>query len=170
MDTRTTEPRVEFPRPAPPLSRPGHRGAVVGRAGGTDASSGEPAVELVPRESAPALRVVGPGRRERAYLRQISELGAELHALDAAQSEAARELRVARLVERGAGRWMDRMDRELERSRQQGNRLLVALGASQRETAQLREELAAARARIRSLAPAPPVRRPARWRRLLGLG
>ena len=91
----------------------------------------EPTYVLVP---APP-RVVGPGRREREYLAKVSGLQAELEA--------------AALVERGSARRLDRMERKLEAVREvvelqekKEHRLILALGALQRENEILREKLA----------------------------
>src|SRR5262249_15600946 len=109
--------------------------------------------ELSPPETAaeriyeivPAPRVVGPGRKERAYLEKLAALG--------------RELEAAALVERGSGRRLDRMERKLAAVReaasaleQKEHRLILALGAVQRENELLRERLV--------LALAPPKREP----------
>lgn len=150
-----------------------------------DAESGAPVYELVP---APAPRVVGPGRRERAYLqrvaalerdvalheRELAERARDLAAGERARAEQAdelarrtRELEVSALVERGAVRAATKLERKLAaadaesvRLQQAQNRLLVALGALQRENELLRERLALApaggRARAQRLdVPAP---------------
>jgi hypothetical protein len=87
-----------------------------------------PRVPLVPR-------VIGPGRRERRYLEQIAE--------------RERALEAAALVERGSARRLDRMERKLDAVRegalaaeQREKRLILALGALQRENELLREKLA----------------------------
>lgn len=88
-------------------------------------------------------RVVGPGRLELAYRARIDAL--------------ERSLETALLVERGAGRRLDRIERELasaraglEQARQLERRLLVSMGALAGENAALRAELARLAA-----APAP---------------
>ena len=43
--------------------------------------------------------------------------------------ETRREVELAALVERGSSRMLDKLEEKLERSKEQGNRLLVALGA-----------------------------------------
>ena len=124
--------------PAPEAS-----GTVILRSGATD-SSGEPVVLLQPGGP----RVVGPGRRERTYQDRIAGLETEHEA--ASQSQAALEAQVemARLVERGTSRLVDRLERSLEQGqaelgevRSQGHRMMVALGALQRENRALRSEL-----------------------------
>ena len=92
----------------------------------------EPIVTLVP---APPPRVVGPGRRERAYQLRIAGLESSLEA--------------AALVERGSARRLDRMERKLDAVREvveiqekKEKRLILALGALQRENELLREKLA----------------------------
>ena len=86
-------------------------------------------------EIVPVPRVVGPGRRERAYLARVAGLERELETLS--------------LVERGSARRLDRMERKLAATReaalaveQQEKRLILALGALQRENEILREKLA----------------------------
>ncbi len=83
----------------------------------------------------PVPRIVGPGRRERAYLAQVAALEREIDTLS--------------LVERGSGRRLDRMERKLAATReaaldleQKEKRLILALGALQRENEILREKLA----------------------------
>lgn len=110
-------------------------------------------------------RVVGPGRRERTYQRRVSELESEVDRRASALATLRRELEVTALVERGTGRWADRIEGQLDGARQQANRLLVTLGALQRENETLRAELDTARGRLARLeAPAP--RRG--WRRVFG--
>jgi len=109
-------------------------------------------VELTPERVAGSnsqqLRIVGPGRRERAYRDSIAQL-------EQVAREKQAALRAASLVERGTARFVDRLERERESDREQlqdmqaqGNRLLVALGAMQRENERLAEELRDARTRI----------------------
>ncbi len=119
----------------------------------------------------PAARVVGPGRRERRYLERIADLrerveaterdlqasGRELETRSRELATAAgrlqereRELEVSARVERGAARYVDRLEQRLDREReaarqleQAQKRLALALGAVQRENELLRERLAA---------------------------
>jgi hypothetical protein len=96
----------------------------------------------------PRARVVGPGRRERAYVARIGELERRL-------GRADRELELAALVERGATRWLDRAERELDRTRAERSRLLVVLGALQRDNERLAERARALETRAAALeAPA----------------
>ncbi|MFT5050115.1 MAG: hypothetical protein ACI8QZ_001509 [Chlamydiales bacterium] len=76
-------------------------------------------------------RIVGPGRLERQYITRITDL--------------QRTVETAELVERGSSRLLDRTERDLERNRaalsgerQQKSRLLVGMGALQRENESLR--------------------------------
>ncbi|MCC7013458.1 MAG: hypothetical protein IT454_12915 [Planctomycetes bacterium] len=115
-------------------------------------------------ELTPAPRVVGPGRRERAYLERTAEL-------ERAQAEAARalerltrELDIAERIERGSARLVDRLEaavageRELKlRAEEAQKRLLLALGAVQRDNQALRSEVARLEARARAL-PEPLAR------------
>ena len=93
---------------------------------------GEPIVVLVPHAPAAdaAPRVVGPGRRERAYLARIETL---------------------ELIERGSARRLDKLEGALDEKRreagelaQREKRMILALGALQRENELLRERLALA--------------------------
>jgi hypothetical protein len=148
------------------------------RAAALDAESREPVFELAP---APPPRVVGPGRRERQYQQRVAalerdvELRAQELALRAQEvalrdQELAlrtRELEVSALVERGAVRAATKLEHKLadagaaaEKLQQAQNRLLVALGALQRENELLRDRLALATAPRGALAartarPAP---------------
>jgi hypothetical protein len=95
----------------------------------------EPVVVLFPPPARVFPRVVGPGRREREYIEKLAE--------------RQRVLDAAALVERGSARRLDRMERKLEAVReaalaagQRENRLILALGALQRENEMLREKLA----------------------------
>lgn len=97
--------------------------------------TGEPIVVVVPHRAAP--RVVGPGRRERAYLDRIAAL--------------EREAELAALVERGSTRRLDKLEGALDEQRrgarelaQREKRMVLALGALQRENELLREKLALA--------------------------
>lgn len=81
------------------------------------------------------LKLVGPGRKERAYLAKVAAL--------------EREIETVALVERGSARRLDRMERKLAANReaalvleQKEKRLILALGALQRENELLREKLA----------------------------
>lgn len=111
--------------------------------------SGEPIVVIVPHRS-PA-RVVGPGRRERAYLVRVADLEAALGEAEATRSAQARALELAALVDRGAARRMDKLEgalgeqrREVQALNQRENRWILALGALQRENELLRERFALA--------------------------
>jgi len=111
----------------------------------------EQEIEIVPFVSGVPLRAVGPGRRERVYLARVAALEAELEA--------------AALVERGAGRRLDRMERKLHALReattaleQKEHRLILALGALQRENEMLREKLALSGGARKALPPRAPRR------------
>jgi hypothetical protein len=137
---------------------------VVVRPGGSS-PEGEPLVELRPR-------VVGPGRLERQYQGRIADLEQGLSGADQASDGLRAELATARLIERGTGRFADRLEERLEARREelaevraQGHRLMVALGALQQENSSLRAELDLARTKLAGLPVAPR----SRWRRLLGL-
>jgi len=125
----------------------------------TTAEDGQPTVTLYPARG-PKPRVCGPGRLERSYRERIAALETALgreQQLQATRAETVdlleRELDAARLVERGSGRLLDRIEGELvdaretqERLRSQGHRMMVALGALQNENAALKSELQSLRA------------------------
>jgi hypothetical protein len=134
-----------------PASRPAVRPVHPLRTGEPD-PTGEPVVTLLP------LRVTGPGRLERGYR-------ARIHDLESTLSERERALELAALLERGNHRAFDRLAAEAARhaaerddARRTANRLLVALGAAQREAEHLR-------ARLEPLQLAAPG--PRRWWRRL---
>lgn len=100
--------------------------------------SGEREFELQP---VPSARVVGPGRRERSYQAHVARLEGEL-------AVRGRELATSERLERGCQRLIDRIEREVVGGRararlleQQQKRLILALGAAQREVELLREQL-----------------------------
>ena len=102
----------------------------------------EPVVLLVPQPRHGLPKVVGPGRRERDYLGKLARL-------EEALLERQRELEATALVERGSSRRLDRMERKLAAIReaalaleQKEHRLILALGALQRENELLRGKLA----------------------------
>jgi hypothetical protein len=128
----------------------------------TDADPGDSAAERAPDERVLEIvphvrrtppRIVGPGRRERAYLERVASL--------------ERALDIAGVIERGAARRATRLEREIAESRravetleQREHRLILAMGALQNENERLRARLASARhAEIgrapRALGPAP---------------
>jgi hypothetical protein len=111
--------------------------------------AGQEDVELTPR-----LQIVGPGRKERQYIASIERLEHEAQEKDSA-------LCAATLIERGTERYVDRIEQErtadrerLQEVQAQGNRLLVAMGAMQRENESLVGELQRANSLI-AAAPSP---------------
>jgi hypothetical protein len=108
--------------------------------------------------------VVGPGRKERAYLARIAAFEATRRRDEAAMRESAGELALSRAalemaqrVERGCQRRLDRLeerldrrDLELARAHQAHKRMAVALGALQRENELLRQRLASLPAPVKS--------------------
>jgi hypothetical protein len=105
-----------------------------------------------------APRPIGPGRIERGYQRRIAELeravseAGELCSaaqLDLASSQGQilglrGELEVAARLERGLQRHADKLEQRLETAEQREKRLVLALGALQKENELLRERLALA--------------------------
>ena len=166
MDTAEQKPTAA---PAPDTQRPvgDAEPRHLERPGGAD-PSGEPVVELVAgEESEGPLRVIGPGRKERAYQEQI-------RLLEQTAEVKAQALETASLIERGSMNLLDRMERQLdsgeealERERAASRRVCVMLGALQRENEVLREEITAAKAQLARLEGPRPKRL---WRRLLGRG
>jgi hypothetical protein len=152
--------------------------------GRIDESTGEP--EAFIRPAAPAkpdrtpygtLRISGPGRKELAYQQRLEQLEMEAEDLRGYQVKAEIELEVARRVERGTSRFVDRLEVQVTEAReqaeqfgQQKSRLLIALGAELRESERLRESLAEARgklARIAEKVESEPIPR-GLWARLIG--
>lgn len=93
-------------------------------------------------------RVVGPGRRERGYLSRLTNLEERLSKEAEERRLIERELDVSQRLERGCQRLIDRIedrwteDRErLALAEGQQKRLILALGAVQRENELLRERL-----------------------------
>jgi hypothetical protein len=127
-------------------------------------------------------RVVGPGRREQAYLDKIARLERREEEAANEAERLARELVWAERVERGTQRRVERIEAEFERvraaaeqSEQAQKRLLLALGALQRDNEHLRQQVAALGAGEtpklgpgRSRRSAEAASRPL-WKRLLGL-
>lgn len=123
-----------------------------------DAPGGEPTVELrvahpsdAPRAAAGATlpRVVGPGRRERAYRDRIARLEGELALADLIGRGAVRRQARLELQRDIAERERERLLVQDRERAQAERRLLVLLGAIQRENAALRADL-------ERLAPARP--------------
>jgi hypothetical protein len=127
-------------------------------------------VEIVPRAIVPraivpgarigAPRLVGPGRRERAYLERVAALERELARIDAQRTELedrerrlAVELEMVSLLERGSERRLNRAERTLSETQaeirlreQREHRLILALGALQNENQRLSRKLESLRA------------------------
>ena len=132
-----------------------------------------PARVLRPFPAGGSARVVGPGRRERAYLKRLEAMGGQAERTRRRAQELEQELRHSRLaldtsrrVEKGCQRRLDRMEERLERreselseAHQAHKRLSLALGAMQREVEILRE-----RAQVRLPGPAHL----SLWERLIG--
>ncbi len=126
-------------------------------------------VELAPLPA----RIVGPGRRERDYLKRVARLEDTLNYERERQRTLQNQLDLSQRVERGAQRRLDRIEQRLEVSHQRERRIAVLLGALQRENELLQRrviELETAAA----LLPAPRATRPAPargfWSRIFGGG
>ena len=134
---RLGEERIAELQPAPARSLPRKPALPSSRSSGSSGShdSHGPSGERGSADTGPGVaRVVGPGRIERGYQERIGEL--------------ERTVEMAALVERGSARLLDRVEGDLAReretlrdTRQQANRLLVSLGALQRENEALRERV-----------------------------
>ena len=127
-------------------------------------------MELIPRApaSAPrggaveAPRVVGPGRRERGYLARLENLEERLSGAAAEQRKVESELETSLRLERGCQRLIDRMEvswtedrKRLDLAHAQQKRLVLTLGALQRENELLRERLELAAAPLEQLTAVP---------------
>ncbi len=141
MTTRTNAPQASAAKSSstPKLgANPSAGKAVphdVHRRGDLALSVGQPVVELRPR-------VVGPGRKELRYIERQAGLEADLQ--QAVERAAVRDqsLELARLMERGAGCCLDKLEAKLVQQRERESRLLVALGAMGQELGGLRSQVA----------------------------
>jgi hypothetical protein len=131
-------------------------------------------------------RVVGPGRRERAYLSRIRALELDLEERGRERERLVVGLDTSRRLERGCQALLDRMEehaaleREERRSlEQRERRMILVLGALQKENELLREQLALGSGAGDPQLAAPPherrarrtgARRPGLWRRLFARG
>jgi len=123
----------------------------------------EKTVELIPQVPL-APRVVGPGRRERSYITRLENLQQRLAGATREQVQAQRELETSVRLERGCQRLIDRMevswseDRgRLDEAQRQQKRLILSMGALQRENELLRERLELAAAPVERLGAGPAV-------------
>ena len=125
---------------------------------GTSGGALEAECVLVPRR-------VGPGRVERGYQRRIEALE-QAREREAARREglahelerARGELEVSARLERGLQRLADRLEERVETAAQREKRLILALGALQKENELLRERLALRAAPAAALPSARPAR------------
>jgi hypothetical protein len=127
-------------------------------------------VEIAP--SAPP-RIVGPGRRERDYLKRVTRLEDLLLYERERQRILENELEVSQRVERGAQRRLDRLEQRLEVSFQREKRLAVLIGALQRENELLQRrviELESANRVLEAPRTAPVEPRRGLWARVFGRG
>ena len=110
--------------------------------------------DLIPRPSVQPVRVVGPGRRERAYQEEIVALGRRGAALSASLRNARGDLESALLIERGTARFTDRLEDRLVQVESQKSRALVLVGSLQQEVLQVRAQLERAQSRLARVEPA----------------
>lgn len=120
----------------------------------------DPASQALPG----GLRAVGPGRLERGYQRQIVRLNRELEELQEGLVSLEAHLETARLVERGTGRYLDRLEEERAREQAQAKRLLVLVGSLQSENERWRAKVERLEGRLQRI-EARPERRTF-WQRL----
>ncbi|MCC6407573.1 MAG: hypothetical protein IT453_10415 [Planctomycetes bacterium] len=138
------------------------------------------AQELVPRPPEPELstvelvpglppRIVGPGRRERDYLKRVAHLEDLLQYERERQRILERELDASVHVERGAQRRLDRLEERMEQSHARERRLAALMGALQRDNELLRQRVLELESAAQTLLPAStePARR-GFWARLFG--
>ena len=111
------------------------------------------------------LRPVGPGRLERGYQRQIVRLNRDLEELQQGLLTLEGSLETARLIERGTGRYLDRLEAQRAKEQAQAKRLLVLVGSLQSENEHWREKVLRLENRLQRI-ETKPERRPF-WRRLL---
>ena len=164
--------RAAFPADGDPVGESSDRGLLV-------PARGRPGPAPGSGSGAPAPRVVGPGRRELAYRARIERLEGELVRGGERRARLARRLETSQRLERGCQALLDRMEARAQADRgerraleQRERRLVLALGALQRENELLQERLAVPPGRRRALpaAAAEPRRRPGFLARLLGRG
>lgn len=126
-------------------------------------------LEIVP---SPPPRVVGPGRRERDYLKRVARLEDLLQYERDRQKLIERELETSVQVERGAQRRLDRVEDRLDKSQQRERRLATLVGALQRDNELLRQRvLELEAASVPRLTAGPATATPARrgfWARVFG--
>ena len=116
------------------------------------------------------LKSVGPGRLERAYQSQVARLSRELNAIQEAQVGTDRELDMARLVERGTRRFVDRMEDQVQRREAKARRALVLAGTLQQDNQVLQAKIQQLEGRLQRLAaPTEPSLAQRVWSRL-GMG
>ena len=112
-------------------------------------------------------RVVGPGRRERAYQAEIAALGRRGADLSGQLHRVLGELDTAQLVERGTARFTDRLEERLQQAHAQQARALVLVGSLQQELSQVRVQLDQARSQLTRLEGARPPLLQRLWAALL---
>ena len=100
------------------------------------------------------MRVVGPGRRERAYQEEIVALGRRGAALSTSLRNAQGDLESALLIERGTARFTDRLEERMVQVESQKSRALVLVGSLQQEVLQVRAQLERAQSRLARVEPA----------------
>ena len=110
--------------------------------------------DLIPRPPVQPVRVVGPGRRERAYQEEIVALGRRGAALSTSLRNVQGDLESALLIERGTARFTDRLEDRLSKVESQKSRALVLVGSLQQEVLQVRAQLERAQSRLARVEPA----------------
>ncbi len=130
----------------------------------------QPKRTLQPERAPSPLKAVGPGRLERAYQSQVARLSRELNSIQEAQVGSDRELDMARLVERGTRRYVDRMESQVQRREAKARRALVLVGTLQHDNQILQAKIQQLEGRLQRLAaPVQPTFIQRVWTRI-GMG
>ena len=115
-------------------------------------------------------RSVGPGRLERAYQTQMARLSRELQSIQQAQVGSEKKLEMARLVERGTLRYVDRMEEQIQLREEKSRRALVLVGTLQHDNQMLQARILKLENRLLRLAAPEAVTFAQRFWSRLGIG
>ncbi|MBL4771494.1 MAG: hypothetical protein JKY61_10220 [Planctomycetes bacterium] len=113
---------------------------------------------------------VGPGRLERAYQAQVARLSRELQSIQQAQVGSEKKLEMARLVERGTLRYVDRMEEQVQHREEKSRRALVLVGTLQHDNQMLQARILKLESRLQRLAAPQAVSFTQRLWSRLGIG
>ncbi|HPF15697.1 MAG TPA: hypothetical protein PLJ12_15645, partial [Planctomycetota bacterium] len=95
---------------------------------------------------------------------QIARLSRDMEALQGVHHSLEAELDVARLVERGTARYVERVETRMQAEQAQTRRLLVLMGSLQRENERLASRVDNLQARLGRIEPARE--RHSLWKRI----